>query len=89
MVISVAWVPLSCEELKASEIIQNENICLYRESNQRPLAFQAGALNHWTTLAVNELLFKLLHYLGIWLKSTYICNVCIKLIILIVYWKWL
>ena len=46
--------------------IQNEkNICLHRESNQRPLAFQRGASNYAATGTVNDMLLKLLHYFRI------------------------
>ena len=31
------------------------NICIHRESNQRPLAFQHGALDHSATWTVKEL----------------------------------
>ena len=34
--------------------VQNENICLQRESNQRPLAFQRGASNHSAMMTVND-----------------------------------
>ena len=41
--------------------IQNENICLHRESNQRPIAFQRGASPHSAALTVNYMLLKLLY----------------------------
>ena len=42
-------------ETGSKQKIQNENICLQRESNQIPLVFQAGALDHWAMLTVNEM----------------------------------
>ena len=50
--------------------IQNEDVSW--ESNQGPLTFQAGALDHWAMLTVEELWFKLLQYLVIWLKTTHV-----------------
>ena len=38
------FICMGCEKREASDEIQYENICLYRESKQRPLAFQVGAL---------------------------------------------
>ena len=52
--------------------IQNENICLHQQLNQRPLAFQAGTLDHWAMLTVIEMESKVLYYLGIWLKSIHV-----------------
>ena len=40
------WCSPSFEERKASEKIQNENICTQRDSNPQPFAPQAGALDH-------------------------------------------
>ena len=58
--------------------IQNENIGLHRQLNQRPIAPQRGASNHSATLTVTDMLLKLLHYFGI---SPSTCgNACMKLI---------
>ena len=42
--------------------IQNYNVCLRRESNQRHLAFQRVSLNHSAIGAVDEMWIKLLQY---------------------------
>ena len=42
-------------------------ICLDREPNQQPLAFQPGALDLSSTLTIDEMCFKLSRYLGIWI----------------------
>ena len=58
--ISFVWTSLKCEEWEASEKFKMK---IY-VSNERPLAFQPGALDHSVTLAVCRMCFKLLHYLG-------------------------
>ena len=52
-----AWVHLLLlrPPVRNGKQAKNKNICLHQESNQQPLVFQAGALNHWTTRKVNEL----------------------------------
>ena len=70
---------------KQATKIQNENmkenICLNRESNQLPLAFQRGAFNHLAMLTLNDLLLKLQHYVGISIKTC--CNASMKLIMVL------
>ena len=57
--------------------IHNENVRLQRESNQQPIAFQTGALDRPVTLTDDKLYLKVLHYYGIWIKST-LANTFIK-----------
>ena len=68
-------------ELRATgnkQKIKNGNICIHRESNWRPLAFQRGS-NHSATLTINDMLLKLLHYFGISANSC--SNSCMKWIL--------
>ena len=51
--------------MRSKQKIKNESICLHRESNKRPLAFQSGASDHSATLTVGRLCFKLLRNLNI------------------------
>ena len=55
---------------------RNENICLYRETNQRPLIFKLVASKYSATLTVNDLLLELLHF-EITINSCW--NACMKL----------
>ena len=59
------------------------------DTNQRPLPFQVGTLDHLAILTVDELWFKLLHYLGIWIKSTHVAIHVSKWIWLDVHSYWL
>ena len=64
----ICMCPPSCEEREASQKNQNENICLHRESNHSvTLRFQS-AFDHWATLTVDKLWFKLFH--GMCIKLT-------------------
>ena len=63
---------------------------IYAFTNDRtndPLAFHAGALDHLATLIVDELWFKLLHYLGNWIKSTHVAIHVSNLVWFGVYWN--
>ena len=62
--------------------IHNENVRLQRESNQHPIAFQTGALDRPVTLTDDKLCSKVLHYYGIWIKSTH-ANKFIKCIMVL------
>ena len=59
--------------------IHNQNVRLQRESNQQPIAFETGALDRPVTLTDDKLCSKVLHYYGIWIKST-LANTFIKCI---------
>ena len=69
--------------------IQNENICLNRESNLKLLAFQPGALDHLAMLTVIDLWYKLLLYSNLWIYSTRLTMHVLNWLWLNVYWNWL
>ena len=69
--------------------IQNENICLHRESNLRLLAFQSGALDHLAMMTAIDLWFKLLHYSNLWIYSTQLTMHVLNWLWLDMYWNWL
>ena len=77
--ISFVWASSSCEKREESEKTHNENVRLQLESNQQPIAFQTGALDRLVTLTDDKLCLKVLHYYGIWIKST-LANTFIKCI---------
>ena len=66
-------------ETRRNRKINNENERLLRESNQQQIAFQIGALDRPVTLTDDKLCLKVLHYYGIWIKST-LANTFIKFI---------
>ena len=62
--ISCTWYPQSCEEQEARQkVIEIQCIYLHLQSIQRKLAFKAGPLDHRGTLTINNLCFKLLHFI--------------------------
>ena len=70
--LDIVWVLPSFEEREENEKKNQNEICLHLESNQWPLAFQPSALDNSSTLTVVEMCFRLLHYLGKWIKSTHV-----------------
>ena len=54
--------------------IQNDNVCLHRESNQRSLAFQRVPSNYSAIGTVNNMLLKLLQY---FLYDTIMQELCV------------
>ena len=53
------------EESEASKKFKMKTHGLHQQSNQRPHAFQPGALDRSAMLTVDKLCFTLLHYLSI------------------------
>ena len=62
--------PPSCEEREASQKKIKMKIYVFTGNRiiQQPFAFKASALDHWATLTVDKLWFKLFH--GMCIKLT-------------------
>ena len=89
-VILLEWTSPNCQELETKWKIQNENICIRRESNQRLAFFKPGALDRLITGTYIMMRLKLLqnHGIGISTRDHVHATITLSnLLWLYVYWN--